>query len=220
MKREEILEWFKRYFIDLWKGHDTTIEGWEDWRPLRTQQIEEDMNTIAKRCRGAGEQNMFKYCKRVADDLLERAEEWDESHEIRKWSNKWNLWARGFPKNWMWDLKREWIQFCIENFSMEEYKWRAVMRPQMERMRERLKSRPGWNEHWADWWFAECISQMTWYDPEETLPKLKEEARELEEHEERLRFAYASTEEISDPEEEEEEPPQARPRGWLYRRKR
>lgn len=225
MKREEILDWFKRYFIDLWKGHDLEAEDWEDWRPTRSQQITEDMDTIAKRCRGTGEQNMFRYCKRVADDLLERAEEWDESHEIRKWSNKWNLWGRGFPKNWMWDLKREWIRLCIEEFSMEKYEWRAVKVPQIERMRNKLKTRPGWDEDVADEWYAECIARGIWQDPEKTLPRLKRQLKEQEEYFERLyrerdakRFADASTEEISDPEEEEER--KARPKGWLYRRKR
>lgn len=222
MKREEILNWFKRYFIDLWKDHDTTIEGWEEWRPTRTQKITSDMDSIAKRCRGAGEQAVFRYCKKTAENLLERAEEreriWgeDRGYTWASWRFKMN---DPWDKNWMWHLKRHWIQICVENFSMEEYKWREVTIPQIERMKEKLKSDPEWTESLAEEWAASCIAQARWWNPQEALPDLQRfEEREEEERMARA-FANASTEEISDP--EEEEPDQRpKPKGWLYRRKR
>ena len=109
MKREEILDWFKRYFIDLWKDHDTTIEGWEEWRPTRTQKIASDMDSIAKKdAEEQGNKPCSDTAKKTAENLLERAEEreriWgeDRGYTWASWRFKMN---DPWDKNWMWHLK-------------------------------------------------------------------------------------------------------------------
>ena len=86
-------------------------------------------------------------------------------------------------------------------------------------MEEKLKNDPEWTESLAEEWAATCIRTAEWWDPQEALPIVKEWEARREREESALAFAYASTEEISDPEEEKPDH-RPKPKGWLYRRKR